>query len=199
MKEIVFATSNNGKIASLKGHIAAHGLDISIVQQPLDLIEPQANTAAEVAAVKARQAYEILKKPVLVDDSSFHIVSLGGFPGPYIKYMLETVKIEGILELMEGKIDRRAYFASSLVFVDDAGEIHAFDGQDPVGEIVTEIDAVDHERAWSDLWKIFSPPGFDGKTYSQFTDDDFAVHRVEKDTGSAYEAFAKWLEEGMAA
>ena len=199
MKEIVFATSNNGKIASLKGHIAAHGLDISIVQQPLDLIEPQANTAAEVAAVKARQAYEILKKPVLVDDSSFHIVSLGGFPGPYIKYMLETVKIEGILELMEGKIDRRAYFASSLVFVDDAGEIHAFDGQDPVGEIVTEIDTVDHERAWSDLWKIFSPPGFDGKTYSQFTDDDFAVHRVEKDTGSAYEAFAKWLEEGMAA
>jgi non-canonical purine NTP pyrophosphatase (RdgB/HAM1 family) len=198
MKEIVFATSNNGKIASLKGYIAAHDLDISIIQQPLDLIEPQANTAAEVAAVKARQAYEILKKPVLVDDSSFHIVSLGGFPGPYIKYMLETVKIEGILELMEGKTDRRAYFASSLVFVDDVGEIHAFDGQDPVGEIVTEIDTGDHEHAWSDLWKIFSPPGFDGKTYSQFTDDDFAVHRVEKDTGSAYEAFAKWLEEGAA-
>jgi non-canonical purine NTP pyrophosphatase (RdgB/HAM1 family) len=195
MKEIIFATGNSGKVASLRAYLKGHDLDIKVVQKSLDLIEPQANTASEVAAVKAKQAYAIVKQPVLVDDSSFHIYALGGFPGPYIKYMLETVGIEGILSFMEGKKDRRAYFMSSLVFVDEDGTTHTFDGQDPVGEIITTIDKNDHEHAWSPLWKIFAPPGFGGKTYSQFTEEDFALHRVEKDKKSAYKSFVMWLRE----
>jgi XTP/dITP diphosphohydrolase len=195
MKEIIFATGNSGKVASLRAYLKGHDLDIRVIQKSLDLIEPQANTASEVAAVKAKQAYAIVKKPVLVDDSSFHIYALGGFPGPYIKYMLETVGIEGILSFMEGKTDRRAYFMSSLVFVDENGVTHTFDGKDPVGEIITTIDKNDHEHAWSPLWKIFAPPGFGGKTYSQFTSDDFTLHRVEKDKESAYKSFVMWLRE----
>src|SRR5690606_18904831 len=99
-------------------NLKSEGVDIEVVQKPLDLIEPQAFTAAEVAKVKAHQAYEMLQKPVLVDDSSFHIVALGGFPGPYIKYMLETVGAEGIMKFMQGQTDRSAYFMSSLVFID---------------------------------------------------------------------------------
>ncbi|HMH70372.1 MAG TPA: non-canonical purine NTP pyrophosphatase [Candidatus Saccharimonadales bacterium] len=192
-KEIIFATGNSGKIATLRNHLKIDGLDITIIQKSLDLIEPQANTASEVAAVKAKQAYEQLRKPVLVDDSSFHISALGGFPGPYIKYMLETVGVEGIMKFMEGKTDRRAHFMSSLVYVDENGKSHAFDGQDEAGRIVEKIDDYNHPDAWSELWKIFAPPGFN-TTYSQMSDKEFLRHRTFDKKNNAYKQFTDWLK-----
>lgn len=193
-KEIIFATGNNGKVATLKKHLVIDELDVTVIQQPLDLIEPQASTASEVAGVKARQAYDQLHKPVLVDDSSFHISALGGFPGPYIKYMLETVGVRGIMKFMEGQADRKAYFMSSLVFIDEKGNAHTFDGQDEAGTIVETMDDYDHPDAWSELWKIFAPPGFN-KTYSQMSDDEFLRHRLQKRENNAYKQFSSWLKE----
>jgi XTP/dITP diphosphohydrolase len=194
MKEIIFATGNNGKIATLKSHFSLAGLDIAITQQPLELIEPQAATATEVATVKAQQAYDLLQKPVLVDDSSFHIHALGGFPGPYIKYMLETVGADGIVKFMQGQSDRRAYFMGSLVFVDESGKAHIFEGKDPDGEIIDYVDANDHPEAWSDLWKIFAPPGREGKTYSQLSYEELRLHRTHEKKSSAYTQFTDWLK-----
>lgn len=194
VKEIVFATGNPGKVATLRSHFSLAGFDIAIDQQPLELIEPQAATATEVATVKAQQAYDIVRKPVLVDDSSFHIYALGGFPGPYIKYMLETVGVEGIMRFMKSQTDRRAYFTSSLVFVDEQGKIHVFEGKDKEGEIVDYIDPINHPEAWSDLWKIFAPPGHSGKTYSQLSREELRAHRVGEKKVSAYTQFTDWLK-----
>jgi XTP/dITP diphosphohydrolase len=194
MKEIIFATGNSGKIATLKSHLALAGLDIDVAQQPLELIEPQAATATEVAKVKAQQAYDLLQKPVLVDDSSFHIYALGGFPGPYIKYMLETVGVDGIIKFMEGQNDRRAHFMSSLVFIDEHGTAHVFEGKDPDGEIIDHVDTNDHPEAWSELWKIFAPPGRGGKTYSQLTHEELRQHRRGDKKDSAYTQFTAWLK-----
>jgi XTP/dITP diphosphohydrolase len=194
MKEITFATGNSGKIATLKSHLSLAGLDIAIAQRPLELIEPQAATATEVAKVKVQQAYDLLQKPVLVDDSSFHIHALGGFPGPYIKYMLETVGVDGIVKFMEGQGDRRAYFMSSLVFMDEQGIAHIFEGKDKDGEIIEYVDSNDHPEAWSELWKIFAPPGRDGKTYSQLSYEELRQHRGGDKKDSAYTQFTDWLK-----
>lgn len=193
MKEIIFATGNSGKVATLRRNLKSEGVDIEVVQKPLDLIEPQAFTAAEVAKVKAHQAYEMLQKPVLVDDSSFHIVALGGFPGPYIKYMLETVGAEGIMKFMQGQTDRSAYFMSSLVFIDGNGSEHEFHGQDEKGTIVERMDDYDHPSAWSDLWKIFAPPG-ETKTYSQMSDAELQAFRRKDMKTNAYRQLAVWLK-----
>lgn len=194
MKEIIFATGNTGKIVTLRNYFKTNGLPIKVVQKSLDLIEPQAATAAEVAGAKARQAYAILGKPVLVDDSSFHIYALGGFPGPYIKYMLETIGIEGIMKFMDGQSDRRAYFMSSLVFIDENGQPHVFNGKDAVGVIVEKADERDHPEAWSELWKIFSPPGSGGETYSQMDRQKLNDHNKKKEGDSAYGQFVEWLQ-----
>lgn len=193
MKEIIFATGNSGKVATLRRNLKSEGVDIEVVQKPLDLIEPQAFTAAEVAKVKAHQAYEMLQKPVLVDDSSFHISALGGFPGPYIKYMLETVGAEGIMKFMQGQTDRSAHFMSSLVFMDGNGSEHEFHGQDEKGTIVERMDDYDHPSAWSDLWKIFAPPG-ETKTYSQMSDAELQAFRRKDMKTNAYRQLAAWLK-----
>lgn len=192
---IVFATGNKGKVATLESHLAIHGLDtIVVVQRSLELIEPQAETALEVARVKAQQAFDQLQKPVLVDDSSFHIYALGGFPGPYVKYMNETVGTEGIVRFMEHQDDRRAYFLSALVFVDETGTLHEFSVKESTGEIAREVRESVAGRGWSDLWKIFIPAG-STKTLSQMTPLDHEARRKSESGRSAYDLFATWLRD----
>lgn len=192
MKEIVFATSNTGKIATLRRHFEIGGIDLAIKPRALELIEPQAATAVEVALAKAKQACEQLQQPVLVDDSSFHIEALGGFPGPYVKYMIDSIGVEGIMKFMEGRPNRRAYFSSALVFVEESGEPRVFEDKTE-GEIAEMIDPYDHAEAWSDLWKIFSPAGRNGKTLSQLTTTELKQFRSGQST-SAYAQFSHWLK-----
>ena len=191
-KEIVFATSNSGKVGTLRRRTEEAGLDVVITQMPLELSEIQADTATEVAKSKALQAYGQLKRAVLVDDSAFHIDALGGFPGPYIKYMLETIGIEGIMAIMEGRESRGAYFLSSLVFIDDQGEMHVFEDAPYYGTIADSIDEFHSELAWSALSKIFIPTGSD-KVLARMTHEDHE-HIDKKDKhANSYGHFVHWL------
>lgn len=191
-KEIIFATSNKGKVGTLRRHIERAGLDIVVTQMPLDLPEIQADTATEVAKAKAAEAYRQLHQAVLVDDSAFHIDALGGFPGPYIKYMLETIGIEGIMSIMEGKTDRGAYFLSSLVFIDDEGEMDIFEDAPYYGVIADEIDDFHSEIAWSALSKIFIPTG-SNKVLARMTSEDHGLVDKKDKHANSYEHFIHWL------
>jgi len=191
--EITFATGNKGKVESLRRSLERCGVtNVTIIQEPLELIEPQAESAEEVALAKARQAYQLLGRSVLVDDSSFHINALGGFPGPYIKYMLTTIGIDGILKIMEGREDRSAYFLSFLVFIDEEGNEHAISGAPLHGTITAEADTFDNETAWSDLYKIFMPNG-SSKVLARMSHEEHAA--MKRDGDSPYGAFASWLKE----
>ena len=192
MQTIIFATSNSGKVATLERWCRVAGLDADITQSALDLIEPQADTAEEVAQVKARQAYEQLRQPVLVDDSSFHIAALNGFPGVYIKPMLQAVGIAGILQLMQTMSDRSAYFTSALVYVDAAGTAHTFTGDPYTGTITREIATVDTGETWSELGKIFIPTG-STHTLSALTRDQ--RHEIQTTRKDSYQKFAEWLKD----
>lgn len=192
MKTIVFATSNFGKVSTLRNHIKRTGIDVAIKQNPLELIEPQADTAEEIARVKARQAFEELGTAVLVDDSSFHISALKGFPGPYIKPMLSTIGVEGIIQLMEGRSDRSAMFLSSLVYIDDAGAEHVFSDDPYTGKIATRISTAEAPDSWSDLFKVFIPDG-QNRVLGELTADE--RHDVQPERVDAYVKFSQWLKE----
>lgn len=191
MQTITFATSNSGKVATLERWCRVAGLDVDIMQSALDLIEPQADTAEEVTQVKARQAYEQLQQTVLVDDSSFHIAALNGFPGVYIKPMLQTVGIQGILRLMESMDDRSAYFTSALVYIDAAGTERVFADDPYTGVIATEITATDSGDNWSELSKIFIPTG-STQALAELTHDQ--RHKLQTTRKDSYQKFAEWLK-----
>lgn len=38
---------------------------------------------------KARRAFETVGRPVIVEDTGLFIDALGGFPGPFVKHVLE--------------------------------------------------------------------------------------------------------------
>lgn len=190
MKTIIFATTNQGKVASLRRALDGVGLNfIDIDARSLDIIEPQADSCEEIAVSKAKQAFNLLHLPVLVDDSSFHIAALGGFPGVYAKYMNETLGATGIIDFMKDKTDRSAHFDGALVYVDESGIQHVFRQVPYRGVIAEGIHSMDDATAWSELHKIFIPTGSD-KVLGEMTDDDFK--KLASDD-TKHEKFAMWL------
>jgi len=194
MKELIFATTNKGKAASLQMHLNQAGCNITVTAKPLAITEIQADTALEIARAKAAEAFRRLGRPLVVDDSEFCIEALGGFPGPYQKYLDEKIGAEGFVKLMQGYDNRRAYFVSNLVFVDKEGRQHEFSGEPYWGTIADEVDSIDHPAAWGPLWKIFIPDGHTA-TLSRISPEQHRVISDKRGAAGAYKKFALWLKE----
>lgn len=102
MKDLVFVTGNAHKAAFL-----SKWLGRAVKHQKLDLTEIQSLDTREIAEHKARQAYELLKCPVLVEDVGLKLLAIDPLPGPFIKWFVE-VGIDKICRLLDGFDDRRA-------------------------------------------------------------------------------------------
>jgi XTP/dITP diphosphohydrolase len=93
----------------------------------LDCPEYRDDDVRKIAKGKARYAYGKLAVPLIVDDTSFAIDALNGFPGPYAAYVQNAIGNAGILRLMDGVADRRASFTTAIAFADADG-IRVFTG-----------------------------------------------------------------------
>jgi XTP/dITP diphosphohydrolase len=94
----------------------------------LEIPEFRDNDVGVIAEAKARYAWDVLRCPLIVDDTGFFVHALNGFPGPYAAYVLDTIGMEGILRLLEGKEDRSAYFETAIAYADADGTIRVFRG-----------------------------------------------------------------------
>ncbi len=122
---ITVVTGNKNKAAE----VAAFFAGITEVSHIFfNCIEPQSDSISEIAKVKAQQAYAALRIPLIVDDTGLFIEALAGFPGPYAAYVQDSIGNTGILRLMDGIQNRRAYFATSIAYIDDNG-IQTFEGR----------------------------------------------------------------------
>lgn len=102
----------------------------------LEIPEYRHDDVAEIARRKAEYAYQVIKKPLIVDDTAFSIDALSGFPGPYAAYVQNTIGNGGILKLMDGLSDRGAHFETAIAYADQDG-IRVFRGRID-GTIVSE-------------------------------------------------------------
>ncbi|WP_319378951.1 XTP/dITP diphosphatase [uncultured Methanocorpusculum sp.] len=122
---ITVVTGNKNKAAEVAAFF--DGI-VEVSHISFDCNEPQSNSIAEIAEEKAKQAYAALQIPLIVDDTGLFIEALAGFPGPYAAYVQDTLGNPGVLRLMDGVADRRAYFATSIAYIDEAG-IEIFEGR----------------------------------------------------------------------
>jgi XTP/dITP diphosphohydrolase len=114
--QIYFATSNPLKIKELNA--ALSGGKLEVVMCNFDLPEIQSSEVSEVVEHKAKQAYDLLQKPVICTDGGIFIDTLKGFPGVYSKFAMQTIGAEGILALMNRKSDRNAQRINALSYFD---------------------------------------------------------------------------------
>lgn len=112
----LFVTSNENKWREAQ-LILGRSLD----RITLELPEIQAATTMEVALQKAKVAYALLKRPVIIEDAGVELAALGGFPGPFIKFWEKLGGLESICRATDGLQERRAQAVCALVAYDDKG------------------------------------------------------------------------------
>lgn len=116
-KKIYYITGNKYKLEHAKKFSGGFGIELT--GKKLDIPEIQSKSVEEVALRKARDAWDLVKKPLVVSDSGWEIPALGGFPGPYMKDVNEWFTSEDFLNLMCDKSDRSVYLNHVMVAVKD--------------------------------------------------------------------------------
>jgi len=72
-------------------------LDWRLETVRVDLPEIQSLDLAEVLAAKGEEAWRRVGRPLVVEETGLEVDAMGGFPGPLVRWMLETLGAEGIV------------------------------------------------------------------------------------------------------
>ena len=116
-QDIFFITSNKKKYDSLKKQLAS--IDITLKQQIYDFDEGRELSIEAVSRYKLAQAKRAFPdKKIIVDDRGFFIPALNGFPGPFVKLLLDSFSYKGLIKLMADERDRRAIFSYAVAYYD---------------------------------------------------------------------------------
>lgn len=114
-KPIVFVTGNRKK---LEETISILGNDFprELVNKEIDLPEYQGD-ADDICIAKCRAAYEVVKGPVIVEDTCLCFNAMSGMPGPYIKWFLEKMGPDGLLKMLDGWKDKSAEAVCTFAYM----------------------------------------------------------------------------------
>lgn len=159
MIDLTFITGNQHKADYL-----AEWLNIDVPHHKLDLDEIQSLDLRIVAEHKARQAFEILRTPVLVEDVALTFTAMGNLPGTLVKWFLEDLGVEKMAALAQSLEHQKAVASICYVYF-DGQEIKFFE-QDVSGQI-TPTPRGDRGFGWN---YIFMPDG-SGKTFAEMDDE----------------------------
>lgn len=160
MKQLTFITGNQAKADYL-----AKWLDWPVGHHKLDLDELQSLDARKVAEHKVRQAYDVLKTPVLVEDTSLVFVEMGRLPGTFIKFFLEEIGNDGLCKLADTLSSRMAIATVTYSYF-DGKQLHFFEGN-VTGNIASRPRGT-HGMGWD---PIFIPSG-SNKTFGEMSDSE---------------------------
>lgn len=98
MKDVTFITGNQSKADYL-----AKYLGMPVQHRKIDLDEIQSLDLHEIVEHKVRQAFQLTKSPVIVEDVSLEFAALGRLPGPFIKFFVEELDLQDLCDLTIGK------------------------------------------------------------------------------------------------
>jgi inosine triphosphate pyrophosphatase len=99
---IFFITGNKDKLREIQVLIPdAQGIY-------MDLTEIQEIDAHKIIAAKLAEAQRYRSGPFIVEDTSLSIEAMNGLPGPFIKWFVKSVGIDGIYKLTKAFQSTRA-------------------------------------------------------------------------------------------
>lgn len=100
-----------------------------LIQHSFDAPEIQSTDSGEIARHSALYAAQKIGEPCVAMDASFSIAALGGFPGPFVKYVNNWLTEVQLLSLLADQSDRSAHFTDALAigFPDGSSEVFLHD------------------------------------------------------------------------
>jgi XTP/dITP diphosphohydrolase len=155
---ITFITSNQKKLKEVREIL---GDDIELQSKSIDLPEIQSVSVEEVVKLKVQYAYNIIKQPVIVEDTGLYIKNMNEFPGALIKMYYDSIGNDGIARF-NGK--SRAYAKTIIGYYDGivikyfAGKLKGHISAQPTGS----------GFGWD---PVFIPKGYN-KTLAEMTSEE---------------------------
>lgn len=166
---IYFVTSNLKKFTSLKKVLSP--LNIQLERLEYDFDEGRELSIELVAQSKLDQAKKAFPgKQLIVDDRGFFIPALKGFPGPFVKLLLNSFSYTGLIKLMDGEPDRRAIFSYAAGF---------YDGKKDVILTADEVGFITHKpmgsnlHGWTELLYVYGYSSFPERSLADLSDQEW--------------------------
>ena len=168
-KDFVFITSNQKKADYL-----AKWLDLPVEHQKVEVDEVQSLDLREVVERKAKSAYALVKRPVLVEDISVTFLGAGKLPGPLIRWFLEELGDEGLCRFVDGLPNRKARVEIMYAYYDGHAMHITHAAKD--GAVPKAPRHGDSSFGWN---SVFIPKG-STKTYAEMDEAEFTAtsHRA---------------------
>ncbi len=104
-------TTNKGKAKEVRKILKGFRVAVKAIELPEDHFLSQ----EKIAAAKARAAFEIVGKPVVVDDTGFFVDGFKNFPGVRSKAVFKKLGLKGFIKKCGG---RKAYALTIAAFFD---------------------------------------------------------------------------------
>lgn len=156
--ELNIITTNKGKIDELRTVLEP---EFKINHIDEEYLELKSDDPEEIARESAERLTKKYKMPVVTEDSGLFIKALKDFPGTSSKYAYLRIGLKGLLQLMEGIVDRTCHYKSALAYCEP--------GKKPISFLGTEEGTIaDKERGKFGFGHdpIFIPKG-SKKTYGE--------------------------------
>jgi XTP/dITP diphosphohydrolase len=181
-KVAYFVTSNIHKFQEARSVLSEY--KIATAKLRVEAIEIQDDSLENIARYSVQDAIKNCGLPVFVEDAGLFVEALGGFPGPYSKYVYNTVGLKGVLKLMKNIENRSAYFMSVVAFGSPGEQPVCF-----VGKVEGTISLEMRGASGFGYDPIFVPSDGDGRTFAEMTatEKNGLSHR-----GEALRKFALW-------
>jgi len=195
MKQILFATGNQGKLEEMKPPFGEKGFELK--QVDVDVPEIDAMNVEEVAQQKVRDSFEAAVEKdliendemMIVEDTGFFIESLGGFPGAEAAFFARTAGVEHLMPMMEGKTDRTAYFKTAIaIYMPEEDRVETFTGK-MTGTVPEDKRGESHPHLPYNSY--FIPDHGEGKSLAENED----LKNQEMHRRKAVMSFLDWLAE----
>ena len=139
-------------------------IGIEIDHKKIDLEEIQTTDMKKLNEDKARRAYEITKRPVIVEDVGLFFDAWGGLPGPFIKFFVEQPNgLANICRMLDGFPTRRARTVVMTTYFDGTDFTHFEGGWH--GE-VAHSPRGNGGFGYDAIWCV---DGYDGRTRAELT------------------------------
>lgn len=150
LKDLTLITGNINKYNEFKNL-----LHYPLKYKKIDLPELQDIEVANVVTQKAKEAFSLIKKPVMIEDTGLSFEQWNGLPGALIKWFLETVGTTGLLRMIDSSENRNA-MALTVVGICIDGDVQTFEGF--VKGTISETPRGTNGFGWDE---IFIPEGYD--------------------------------------
>lgn len=168
-QDLYFVTSNNKKFESLSEMLAPIGVNLFRLEYDFD--EGRELSIEDVAKNKLKQAKQAFPdKKLIVDDRGFFIPALNGFPGPFVKLLLDSFSYKGLIKLMSGESDRRALFSYAIGYFDDYTDNILVTSEEG---FITERPRGDNLHGWTELLYVYGHPSYPNKSLAELTDTEW--------------------------